>query len=72
LNTIFKLNTMRNRYTIHLKLHDEEYLLKCRTHQEIVERVNKQLGYNMLSKTIIINWLSRGKKSAKYDFLTIS
>ena len=47
-------------------------MLKCRTHQEIVERVNKQLGYNMLSKTIIINWLSRGKKSAKYDFLTIS
>jgi hypothetical protein len=40
-------------------------LLECAT------AINSLLGYDLLSRNILINWMCREKKSSKYDFIDI-
>ena len=40
------------------------------THQAIADIIHTSVGYNMVSRTVIINWICR-KKSKKYDWIDI-
>jgi len=62
---------MRTRYTINVRLGDTDNRIEACTYNEIVNKINELLGYNAVSKIIITNWLSRGRKSKKYNFITI-
>ena len=63
---------MRARYTINVKLGDTDTTIKARTYKDIAEQVNTLVGYNMVSRIVITNWLSRGSKSEKYNFITLA
>ena len=67
-----KQTNMRTRYTVCMRVGEHDHVLACSTYKEIADKINSQLGYNIVSKTIVTNWLSRGRKSAKYDFITIT
>jgi hypothetical protein len=41
------------------------------THQDIADVINSSVGYNMVSRTVIINWICRKKKSKKYDWIDV-
>jgi hypothetical protein len=45
--------------------------LYANTHQAIADVINANVGYNMVSKTVIINWICRKKKSKKYDWIDV-
>jgi hypothetical protein len=62
---------MRTRYTINVKLGDTDTTIKASTYKDIAEQVNTLVGYKVLSKIIVTNWLSRGSKSEKYNFITL-
>jgi hypothetical protein len=62
---------MRTRYTINVKLGDKDTLIHARTYNDIVNQVNTLVGYKVVSKIIVTNWLSRGRKSKKYNFITL-
>jgi hypothetical protein len=62
---------MRARYTINVKLGDTDTTIKARTYNEIAEQINILVGYKAVSRIIITNWLSRGRKSEKYNFITL-
>jgi hypothetical protein len=62
---------MRTRYTINVKLGDTDTTIKASTYNDIVNQVNTLVGYKVLSKIIVTNWLSRGSKSEKYNFITL-
>ena len=62
---------MRTRYTINVKLGDTDTTIKASTYNDIVNQVNTLVGYKVLSKIIVTNWLSRGAKSEKYNFITL-
>ncbi len=63
---------MRNRYTVSVQLGSQSTTMEAKTYQEIADQVNDLVGYNVVSKNIIVNWLSRGRKSKKYSFITIT
>jgi hypothetical protein len=44
---------------------------KCQTYKQIATIINETMGCPMVSHTVITNWLSRDKKSPKYNFITI-
>lgn len=62
---------MEPRYTIYINTRGDTVTLSARTHKEIVDLINARVGYNMVSKNVIINWLSRNKKSKRYDFVRV-
>lgn len=64
---------MRTRYTVTIKLNDDqEHVIPCSTYQEMANKINSSLGYKLVSKAIITNWMSRGRKASKWDFITIT
>ena len=63
---------MRNRYTVSVQLGNESTTTEAKTYQQIADQVNAIVGYDAVSKNIIVNWLSRGRKSKKYSFITIT
>jgi hypothetical protein len=63
---------MRNRYTVSVQLGSESTTTVAKTYQQIADQVNAIVGYDVVSKNIIVNWLSRGRKSKKYSFITIT
>jgi len=63
---------MRNRYTVSVQLGSESTTTEAKTYQQIADQVNAIVGYDVVSKNIIVNWLSRGRKSKKYSFITIT
>jgi len=62
---------MRNRYTITITNREEPVQYKCKTYAEIADTINKHMGAAIVSKVIVANWLSRQKKSKRYDYITI-
>lgn len=62
---------MRQRYVITIKRNDVDYTFKCKTYKQIVDIINENMGYDMVSHAVITNWLSRDKKAPKYNFITI-
>ena len=62
---------MRTRYIICIKRNENEEVYKCCTYQEIADTINTTMGYKIVSKAVVTNWLARDKKSKKYDFITI-
>lgn len=45
--------------------------LYANTHQAIADAINESVGYKMVSKTVIINWICRKKKSEKYNWIDV-
>ena len=62
---------MRERYTLTLTRDGNVYTIKSKTYADVAKQVNELMGFRCVSSTIITNWLSRGKKSNKYDFITL-
>jgi len=62
---------MRDRYTLTLTRDGTDHIIKSKTYADIAKQVNEIMGFRCVSSTIITNWLSRGKKSNKYDFITL-
>ena len=53
------------------KKNNEEHTLYANSHGEIAHEVNTLMGFGLLTKGIVVNWVSRGKKSKKYDFINV-
>ena len=45
--------------------------LYANTHQDIANVINANVGYSMLTKTVIVNWICRKKKSEKYSWIDV-
>lgn len=60
------------RYTIHLALTTGDTILHASSHQEVAAKINEAIGYPMVTRTVVINWLCRRKKAAKYGFVSVS
>ncbi len=54
-----------------MKLGETDTTIKASTYKDIAEQINTLVGYNMVSRIVITNWLSRGRKSKKYNFITL-
>jgi hypothetical protein len=59
------------RYTTTITLKGTTHTTFASTHAGIAENINRILGYNAVSKCVVINWLSRKVKSKKYKFIDI-
>ncbi len=62
---------MRDRYTITIANGEEPVQYKCKTYADIANTINSHMGTALVSKIIVANWLSRQRKSAKYNFITV-
>jgi len=62
---------MEIRYTIYITTRGVNATLTARTYKEVADLINACVGYKMVSQNVIINWLSRNKKSKKYDFVRV-
>jgi hypothetical protein len=60
------------RYTIHLALTTGDATLHASTHQEVAAKINEAIGYPMVTRAVVINWLCRRKKAAKYGFVSVT
>ena len=58
-------------YNISSLINNDYHFLRCQDFSECAEKINNVLGYNLVSKNIIVNWMCRNKKSTKYNFITI-
>jgi len=45
--------------------------LYANTYKEIANVINTEMGYDMLTSNIIINWISRKNKSPKYNWIDV-
>jgi hypothetical protein len=61
------------RITLNPNLHGdaEPVELYANSHQDIADVINANVGYSMLTKTVIINWICRKKKSEKYSWIDV-
>ena len=48
-----------------------EHTLYADSHGAIAHEINTLMGFPLLTKGIIVNWISRNNKSPKYDYITI-
>jgi len=63
---------MKNRYTITIKRGENVLTFPAKTHAEVADKINDAVGYCMVSRAVVVNWLTRGIKSNKYDFIDIT
>jgi hypothetical protein len=59
------------RYLIIVSMKEIEHYLYANSHGEIAHEINTLMGFGLLTKGVIVNWISRGKKSKKYDYITV-
>ncbi len=59
------------KYLIIVSKKDIEHYLYANSHGEIAHEINTLMGFGLLTKGIVVNWISRGKKSKKYDYITV-
>ena len=63
---------MRNRYTITMHIGEKDVCFSVKTHRDVADAINTAMGFPLVSQGIVVNWLSRGIKSNKYDFINIT
>lgn len=63
---------MKNRYTITIKRGENVLTFSAKTHADVANKINNAVGYFMVSRGVVVNWLTRGIKSNKYDFIDIT
>ena len=63
---------MRVRYTVRMRVGEHEHVLSCSTYKDVADQINSTLGYPMVSRAMVTNWLSRGRKAPRYNFITIT
>jgi len=59
------------KYFITVSKNEIEHYLYANSHAEIAAEINTLIGFPLLTKGVIVNWISRGKKSRKYDYITV-
>ena len=64
------VNTHAKYFITVLKKQIEHYLY-ADSHAEIAHEINMLMGFPLLTKGVIVNWISRGKKSRKYDYINV-
>ncbi len=62
---------MRTRYIIKIRIDDKDVCFPASTHRDIASVINTAMGFPLVSKAVVINWLTRGKKAPKYDFIRV-
>ena len=60
-----------SKYFITVSKNNVEHYLYANSHGEIAAEINTLMGFGLLTKGIIVNWISRGNKSKKYDYITV-
>ena len=45
--------------------------LYANTYKEIADSINDEMGYTMLSRGVVTNWISRKNKSPKYSWIDV-
>ena len=63
---------MRQRYNLNVFKDGNTYVIPASTYKEIAERINQIMGCPFVSVSVITNWMSRGLKAEKYDFINIT
>ena len=63
---------MKAKYTITISNGDSSTEYKCKTHKGIADTINEHMGFKIVSKIVVSNWLTRDKKSTKYDFISVN
>ena len=64
--------TTNTRYTITIELNGQTHVHHASTHAGVAESINTTIGYDAVSRAVVINWLCRKVKSPKYGFITIT
>ena len=59
------------RYAITITLNGKAHIAHASTHEAVAKSINTALGYDAVSRVVIINWLSRNNKSSKYKFIEV-
>jgi len=67
------MSTKRN-YTVSITLREgrQPIVLTASTHKQIADVINGAVGWPLVSRAVIVNWLCRKNKSPKYDFISIT
>ena len=60
-----------SKYFITVSKNEIEYYLYANSHGQIAAEINTLMGFPLLTKGIIVNWISRNNKSPKYDYITV-
>jgi hypothetical protein len=60
-----------SKYFITVSKNNVEHYLYANSQGEIAAEINTLMGFPLLTKGIVVNWVSRGNKSKKYDFITV-
>ena len=60
-----------SKYLITVLKKDIEHTLYANSHAEIAHEINTCIGFPLLTKGVVVNWVSRGKKSRKYDYINV-
>ena len=63
---------MRDRYQVSVSIAGNTHTFPAKTYSDMATSINNCVGYDLVSKVIVINWLSRGKKSPRYNFIAIT
>lgn len=59
------------KYLITVSKKNVEHTLYANSQGEIAAEINTLMGFPLLTKGIVVNWVSRGNKSKKYDYITV-
>ncbi len=62
---------MRSKYIIKMRVNDKDVCFPAKTYRDIANAINAEMGFQLVSTAIVVNWLSRGKKAPKYDFIKV-
>ena len=60
-----------SKYFITVSKNNVEHYLYANSQGEIAAEINTLMGFPLLTKGIVVNWVSRGNKSKKYDYITV-
>ena len=59
------------KYLVTVLKKDIEHTLYANSQGEIAAEINTLMGFPLLTKGIVVNWVSRGNKSKKYDYINV-
>jgi hypothetical protein len=71
MNTTSDTVNTHAKYLITVSKNNEEHTLYANSHGEIAHEINTLMGFPLLTKGVVVNWVSRGKKSKKYDYINV-
>ena len=77
MNTIDAMDTSPDtvntnaKYLVTVLKKNVEHYLYTDSHAEKATEINTLMGFPLLTKGVIVNWISRNKKSRKYDYINV-